>query len=166
MKQPRPPRKPVDPLEQILKDATRPQQDDIVIVDIRSGETEAIVVEQRRVMEWVEDPETGIRMPQLVTTVTHSVDDNGMPLQKKQQVGFCRFDHPVKAKSLSQCSHCGRGVCSHHRIEVGSRIYCRQGLCSMIGMVCRFLWTIYRLIRFCIRAVLGIPGGVDEDAQA
>jgi hypothetical protein len=133
----------------------------VIVID---GE-EFVYAERRREIQWQMDPQTGELVPFSVSTTTYPLADDGRSFGKTNLVS-CSCGCNVRTDSALICRLCRSYVCRKHAIFAGKRTYCRNGICRLVGRVNQIFWVLYRIIRFCVCCVLGIPrGGGDDESR-
>lgn len=155
-------RKP-DPFEQILRQASKSNnQDDHTKTSIKHKGKETQIIEQKRNIEWREDPDNpGMMSPFTISEKVYSLDDNGRPLDNTNDASGCKYGCIVRRDSLYTCAYCKRSICQIHAVFVGRKKYCKTGFCSVLGRTHKVLWLVYRFGKFCLRAVTAI--GIDDE---
>lgn len=144
-------------LEDIMNQAARKQgqNDDVYILSVEVNGKEIPIMENRREVEFIHDPDNG-DIPMIVNRRKYNLDDNGRKFSK--EAAACKFGCCVNADSLFVCRHCHSFICQKHVMLIcsGARAYCRKGVCAVVGRLYQTLWTIYRISRYCLYAMTGM----------
>ena len=156
-------RKP-NPMDQILRQAAQPQQqDDLVVYIVKNKDgKEYQIIEKRRELRLDQDPVSGMVMPVTVLRNTYSPDSSVRPVRHVTEIGFCSFGCMSNSSYLFVCRRCHDNICQKHLFIVNKRIYCKKRSCQFFGRTYQVFRSVYRIIRFCVCSVLGLDRNTED----
>jgi hypothetical protein len=148
-----------DEFEQALRRAEGKQQnqDDVTIHSVVHKGKEVVIMEKRRDIQYIHDPEQGA-IPITVNNIRYGLDNDGIPYSKSVTAASCKYGCSVHVKSLSVCFRCHGNICRRHTMRIGNRIYCKRGICWIAGKA----YQLFLIIRFCCRVVVGLDTEEDD----
>jgi len=142
----------------VYQEERKDDSDSIITSVVIDGGREIKISEHDNDIQFTEIPGTdGVsHFPKTVTHIRHHLTEDGSVIDEKN-IGLCKNGCVVHKSRVFICRWCRQPACFQHVFfAAGKRVYCRTGVCAVIGRLRQIFGGIYRITQFCFRNITGM----------